>query len=324
VTAAIVAIVFLVLFALILLVVSLGVKVIESERKKRVTGILRTASGEAPPPETSIITDPADADQVLKIPMLMDLPFFKRMETNIQQAGLTWSPSRVVVLTVLFAVLGAFLGSRVAVPVFREFAMAIFACALGALPYLYVLMKRRKRLNAFEELFPEALDFLARSMRAGHAFSVSLEMMADESPDPIGVEFRKVFHETNLGAPLDVALRNLAARVPLLDVRFFVSAVLLQRETGGNLAEILTNLAFIIRERFRLKGQVRAASAHGRLTATVLSVMPILTMLGLLIMAPGYLQSMASDSDGKYLIIGSIVAQFVGYYWMKKIIDIKV
>jgi tight adherence protein B len=179
-------------------------------------------------------------------------------------------------------------------------------------------------LDEFEQQFPEALDFLARSMRAGHAFTVSLEMMSEETPDPLGIEFRQVFNEQNLGAPLDVALRNFADRVPLLDVRFFVSAILLQRDTGGNLAEILTKLAFVIRERFRLKGQVRAVSAHGRITSLILSAMPIVTMLGLMVVAPGYLSSMAEDTHGRYLIVGAIVGQFIGYYWMRRVINIKV
>ena len=119
-----------------------------------------------------------------------------------------------------------------------------------------------------EEQFPESLDFLARSMRAGHAFSISLEMLGEEMADPLGQEYRTLFNEQNLGAPLDVALRNFAERVPLLDVRFFTSSVLLQKQTGGNLSEILGRLAYVIRERFRLKGQVKAASAHGRMTAT--------------------------------------------------------
>jgi tight adherence protein B len=133
-----------------------------------------------------------------------------------------------------------------------------------------------------------------------------------------------VFHEQNLGAPLETALRNLHRRVPLVDVGFFVSSVLLQRETGGNLAEILTNLAYVIRERFRLKGQVRAASAHGRVTAVVLTVLPMATTIALLIIAPGYLESMAVDAHGKYLVIGAIAGQFLGYYIMSRIVDIKV
>src|SRR5262249_21970984 len=156
--------------------------------------------------------------------------------------------------------------------------------------------KRKRRFAQFEEQFPEALDFLARAMRSGHAFSVGLEMLGTESPEPLAKEFRTLFHEQNLGAPLETAVANMAVRMPLRDGRFFVSAVLMQRQTGGNLSEVLGRLAYVIRERFRLKGQVRAASAHGRLTAIILTLLPFVTMFGLLIMAPGYLQGMAADA----------------------------
>jgi tight adherence protein B len=179
-------------------------------------------------------------------------------------------------------------------------------------------------MGEFENQFPESLDFLARSLRAGHAFSVSLEMLAQESPEPLATEFGRVFHENNLGAPLEVALYNLTRRVPLLDVRFFVSSVMLQRETGGNLGEILTKLSYVIRERFRLKGQVKAASAHGRMTATVLVLLPVFLMLALMVIAPGYLKTMADDETGQWMILGALLGQLMGFYFIRKIINIKV
>jgi tight adherence protein B len=192
------------------------------------------------------------------------------------------------------------------------------------LPYFYLRRQRTRRLAAFEEQFPEALDFLARSMRAGHAFTISLRMASEDLPDPLGLEFRTLFNEQNLGAPLDTALYNLANRVPLLDVRFFVSAVILQKQTGGNLGEILTRLGQIIRGRFQLKGQVKAASAHARVTALVLTILPAATAVLMMMAAPTYLQSMLNDSDGKKLIAGSIVGQIVGQLVIRKIIRIKV
>jgi tight adherence protein B len=194
----------------------------------------------------------------------------------------------------------------------------------GFLPYFYVRKKRRKRLDTLEEQLPESLDFLSRSMRAGHAFTITLQMVGEEMADPLGQEFRTLFNEQNLGASLEGALRNFAERVPLLDVRFFTSSVLLQRQTGGNLAEILTRLAYVIRERFRLKGQVRAASAHGRLTATILVMLPICTVLGLLLVAPGYMQGMAADPLGRWLIGSAIFLQLIGNFFIRKIINIKV
>lgn len=313
-------VVFLVLFAIILVVVGLGLRYFEAERKKKVSQILSATSDQPVQPEANLLT----GDKSAPLLALSELPLMKGLAVKIQQAGLTWSPLGLLAAMAVGAVVGFFVGSFVRVSVLREAAAIGFALLFGSLPYLYMMRIRRKRMNAFEEQFPEALDFLARSMRAGHAFSVSLEMMSDESPEPLGPEFRRVFHEQNLGSPLDVALRSLAERVPILDVRFFVAAVLLQRETGGNLAEILTKLAFVIRERFRLKGQVKAASAHGRLTAMILTFMPIVTLLALMFVAPGYIESMAADKDGKFLIVGAIVGQVIGYIWMKKIINIKV
>jgi tight adherence protein B len=194
----------------------------------------------------------------------------------------------------------------------------------AALPYLLLRRKRTRRLAAFEEQFPEALDFLARSMRAGHAFTISLRMASEDLPDPLGLEFRTLFNEQNLGAPLDTALSSLAERIPLLDVRFFVSAVVLQKQTGGNLGEILTRLGQIIRGRFQLKGQVKAASAHARVTALVLTILPAATAVLMMMAAPTYLQSMLNDPDGKKLIAGSIVGQIVGQLVIRKIIRIKV
>ncbi len=207
---------------------------------------------------------------------------------------------------------------------FRRSAPPPWLLFWAVLPYLYVLRKRSKRLSMFEEQFPEALDFVARAMRAGHAFSVSLEMLADESPEPLAREFRQVFNEQNLGAPIEIALQNLAMRMPILDVSFFVSAVMLQKETGGNLSEILTKLSYVIRERFKLKGQVRSASAHGRITGLILTIMPIVLMFALLAVAPGYLQGMVKDPDGRWLIIGAIGGQLLGYYFIRRIINIKV
>jgi tight adherence protein B len=240
------------------------------------------------------------------------------------QAGMTWSPNRLMAAMALMTIPGVALGFLWPILLSGPVTAVALGAVLGASPYLFVRHKRKVRMDRMEEQLPEALDFLARSMRAGHAFTITLEMVGEEIVDPLGQEFRTLFNEQNLGAPLDVAMRNFALRVPLLDIRFFTSSVLLQKQTGGNLSEILSRLAYVIRERFRLKGQVRAASAHGRLTATILTLMPVATMLGLLIVAPGYLQGMAADSDGKWMIGGAIVAQLLGNFFIKKIINIQV
>jgi len=315
---------FVVVFALILLAVSVGLKFFDARRKQQVTGMLQTASGENVVTVTNLLKEidlekPGGIKGILKT-----FQFTKHAQEQIQQAGMSWSSTRLLAAMGLAMVPGLGLGALL--PFLLNGPTTAMVCGLifGALPYLFVRHKRKKRLDALEEQFPEALDFLARSMRAGHAFSISLEMIGEELADPLGQEFRALFNEQNLGAPLDVALHNFTERVPLLDVRFFTSSVQLQRQTGGNLSEILARLAYVIRERFRLKGQVKAASAHGRLTATILTLLPVVTMLGLLVVAPGYLQGMAEDSDGKFMIGGAIFAQVLGNFFIKKIINIKV
>jgi tight adherence protein B len=315
---------FVVVFALTMAAVSMGLKFFDARRKTQMTEMLHTAAGEPVVAIENLLKE-LNAENPTGFKALLDsLHFSRRAQEQIQQAGMTWSSTRLLTLMALLGVAGVVLGTMLPFLVNGPITAAVLGLGCSTLPYLYVRHKRQTRLDNLEEQFPEALDFLSRSMRAGHAFSISLEMVGEELADPLGQEFRGLFNEQNLGAPLDVALRNFGLRVPLLDVRFFTSSVLLQRQTGGNLSEILTRLAYIIRERFRLKGQVKAASAHGRLTATILTLLPIGTMLGLLLVAPGYLQAMAADSDGKWMIGGAIVAQVLGNFFIKKIINIKV
>ena len=315
---------FVVVFALMLLAVSVGLKFLDARRKKQVVDMLHTASGESVVTVGTLLKEVESEKPTGFKRVLNSLQFSKHANEQIQQAGLNWSASRLIAAMGLAMIPGLGLGSLVPFLFNGPTTAVVLALTFGAMPYLIVRQKRAKRLATMEEQFPEALDFLARSMRAGHAFSISLEMLGEELADPLGQEFRALFNEQNLGAPIDVALYNFTTRVPLLDVRFFTSSVLLQKQTGGNLSEILSRLAYVIRERFRLKGQVKAASAHGRLTATILTLLPVVTMLGLLVVAPGYLQGMAEDPDGKWMIGGAIVAQVLGNFFIKKIINIKV
>jgi tight adherence protein B len=311
---------FIVVFALIMVAVSVGLKFFDARRKKQVSDMLSTAAGQ-PVVAISKLLKEIDPDKASGFKaILRSMQFSRHAQEQIQQAGLSWSSNRLLTAMGLMGITGLSLGMLLS----GLTAGTIGALVFASLPYVFVRKKRARRLDAMEEQFPEALDFLARSMRAGHAFSISLEMVGEELPDPLGLEFRTLFNEQNLGAPLDLALHNFSDRVPLLDARFFTSSVLLQKQTGGNLSEILSRLSYVIRERFRLKGQVKAASAHGRLTASILTILPIATMLGMLAVAPGYLQSMADDPDGKKMIGAAVVAQILGNYFIKRIIKIKV
>lgn len=315
---------FVVVFALILLAVSVGLKFFDARRRKQVSDMLHTASGESATAVANLLKEIESEHPTGLKAALRRLQFSRHAQEQIQQAGMSWSSTRLIAAMGLAMVPGLGIGALLPFLLNGPTTGIVMALIFATTPYLYVRHKRKKRLDQLEEQFPESLDFLARSMRAGHAFSISLEMLGEELADPLGQEFRALFNEQNLGAPLDVALHNFTERVPLLDVRFFTSSVLLQKQTGGNLSEILQRLAYVIRERFRLKGQVKAASAHGRLTATILTLLPVATMLGLLVVAPGYLQGMAEDPDGKYMIGGAIFAQVLGNFFIKKIINIKV
>lgn len=319
-------IVFLVMFAIVVVAVSVGLRYLEIQQKKKVAGAIAVVKEEQVMSRDESVLRTMDGDDPWgrAAGFFGHFDLYKKIEVATEQAALGWKPAPVVAAMVGLAVLGAFIGSVFPVFVFTWTSMLFLSIGLGGLPWFYLNFKRNSRMNEFEAQFPESLDFLARSLRAGHAFSVSMEMLAQESPAPLGPEFGRVFHEHNLGAPLEVALFNLTQRVPLLDVRFFVSSVMLQRETGGNLGEILTKLSYVIRERFRLKGQVKAASAHGRLTSGVLIALPLVLTVALFIVAPGYLQSMADDETGQWMILGAIVGQCVGFYFIRRIINIKV
>jgi tight adherence protein B len=315
-------IIFISMFAVVLMAVGLGLKFVEDHRRRQVTGMLRTVSGETPLPETTLLVEPAAGDSVERV--LGRFTITQKLETDIQQAGMDWTVPKLLMMMLIGAGVGVLISLKLQVVPGRLLNMLGFAVLVGLLPYFHVRRTRKSRLSEFEAQFPDALDFLARSMRAGHAFTVSLEMLAEESPDPISREIRQAFNEQNLGAPVEVALKNLAVRVPLVDVGFFVSAVLLQKETGGNLSEILTKLSYVIRERFRLRGRVRAVSAHGRITGLVLTFMPMVLVLILSVLNPSYLPLMVNDPDGRWMIAGTIVGQILGYIFIRKIVDIKV
>ena len=246
-----------------------------------------------------------------------------KAQALIEQAGLKWNPVKLAQMC-----LGAFLLAYAAAYVFLpspfDAYSILFAVAGGALPLLYVLRLRTARMKQFEEVFPDTLEFISRSMRAGHAFSVSLEMIHREFPEPLSGEFRRTFEEHNLGLPLDVALQGLSARIPLLDVHFFVSAVLLQKRTGGNLAEILDKLAYVIRERFKLRGRIRAISAHGKMTGLALTCIPVGVGVLMFFANPDYVKFFFTEDIGNMMLGGAIGLQMIGYLIIKKIVTIEV
>jgi len=281
------------------------------------------------PKKTKVVGPNASLIQTDENNALLSTKFLKRfqLQTKLQelleQAGMKWSTHRLVNTCMLAFIAGGAVAWLFLPAQFRRFAY-VPALGVGSIPLLLVLRKRTARMARFEELFPESLEFVARSMRAGHAFSVSLEMLHREFDEPLGGEFRRTFDEQNLGLPLEVALEKLAARVRLLDVQFFVSAVTLQKRTGGNLAEVLEKLAYLIRERFKLRGRIRAISAHGRMTGTALSLIPAAVAVMMFYVNPQYAMFFIHDPTGQLMMGGAIGLQLVGYAVIKKIVSIEV
>ncbi|MDP6605391.1 MAG: type II secretion system F family protein [Dehalococcoidia bacterium] len=244
-----------------------------------------------------------------------------RLERWLEQSGVGLSPSAVMVIAVAAAVV---VGSLVAVLVRLPLAGLGAGAVAAAVPFIVVRQRRAGRLRRFEEHFPEALDLIGRAVRAGHGFTAGLKMAADELDDPVGPEFRKTFDEQNFGLPLKDALANLAERVPLLDVRFFATAVLIQRETGGNLAEILENLASVVRERFKILRQVRVHTAHGRFTAWVLLALPVGLCMALSVINPEHMNLLFNEPMGQTMLLTAATMQVIGYLWIKRVVRIEV
>lgn len=316
-------ILFLLTFVIVFGCIGLGLAFFKSKQRKQIRTMLQKAEEHPAEQRISELVRPATVeDQLTKL--LRRFQFMDRLELILEQAGKNWSASKLITISCVTGFAGMIVGTQVRFLIYPEFTAMIFGAAGAAIPLLLVLRKRAKNIAAFEEQLPEALDFLARSMRAGHGFSVGLEMLATDSPDPLGSAFRRVSNDIQLGSSLEVALGKLVTLVPIIDVRFFVSCVVLQQETGGNLGEILNKLAQIIRERFRLKGQVKAVSAHGRITGLVLLLMPVAVTGFIMFSNPQYLRQMMHDSLGRLMLYYAVLGQVIGYFIIKKIVNIKV
>lgn len=243
------------------------------------------------------------------------------VERQVQQAGLTLPAGQVVLGSLFAAVLGLFLGLQLSGNIWIGLAAAAL---LSAAPIVVIRFLARRRVAKFEEQFPEAIDLIARALRAGHALTTGLGMVAEEVPDPVKGEFQLLHDRQNYGMPLPDALRLFAERVPLVDARFFATAILTQRESGGNLAEVLDSLAAIIRDRFRLKRQVRVLSAHGRITGTVLACLPFAIGGLLFLIAPAHLMVLFTDPLGIRMLAVAAVLQVIGFIAMRRIVNIEV
>ena len=239
----------------------------------------------------------------------------------IEQSGVKTTGSAIIMFSLAMA---AGIGLLTALFVPQPLAGPVAALFGAFMPFAWLKHKRRTRLKRFEEQFPEALDVLSRATRAGHAFQTALGMAADEMPEPVGPELKKTFDQQNFGLPLREALNELADRIGILDVRFFVTAVLIQRDTGGNLSEILDNLAHVVRERFKIQRQVRVHTAHGRFTGYVLLALPAFLAVALSFINPDHMGLLFRERTGQLMLMGAMVLQAVGYVWIRQVIKIEV
>jgi tight adherence protein B len=241
----------------------------------------------------------------------------------LETAALKWGPAGLLHRGIALFLAG--FGAATVITGNSEPLAALAAgTALGLAPLWYVHRKARRRVNSFEEQFPDCLEFVSRSMRAGHAFSVAIEMAHREFSDPLAGELRRAFEEQNLGQPLEIVLRKLSERVPSMDVQFFVSAVLLQKRTGGNLAELLDKLAQLVRERFKLRARIRTVSAQGVMSGRILSAIPVGVGWMMFMANPQYARFFLDDPTGNQMLAAAMAMQVLGYLIIRKIVTIEV
>jgi len=253
--------------------------------------------------------------------MLQKFKWPQNLDLLLNQAGIRHRPGLFILLSLVLAGIGYIAGSRILANILFSLLLAFI---LGTVPFIHIFSKRKKRMDKFQRQLPEALDLMARSLKAGHAFTGGMKMVADEMDDPIGAEFDKTLAEINFGVELQDALKNFSRRVDCPDLRFFVVSIIIQRETGGNLAELLENIARLVRERFKLHGRIRVLAAEGKFSAIILIALPFLVATALTIMNPGYIKVLLTDHLGNIMVGFALLMMILGIFVMKKLVVIKV
>lgn len=253
--------------------------------------------------------------------LLLRLPRIHAMDRILEQSGTGWSPARFLTYSMFFSLFSMTICIMFQLPTILT---TLAGLTTVMIPLLYILQTREKRFRKFELQLPEAADLISRALKAGHAFPSTMQMLRDEMPEPVSGEFRIVADEINYGVPLNDALMNLSTRIPLTDLRYFIIAVLIQRESGGNLAEILENIAQIIRERLKLLSRIRVLSAEGKLSAWILGLLPFAVGFFINLVNPGYLHLLWVDPLGITMVTGALMMMIIGAFVMRKIIRIRV
>jgi tight adherence protein B len=314
------AVLMVVTFGVVLLVLRPTVK--EKSIEGRLESVARGTDGEVATEDSPDIVKRANLSDIPLLEVLLrQLAPAKRLQNYLSQADLDWSVGRVVsgtvfLLVVVPFVLGFFIPNLV--------LQLIGGCIAAASIYIFIFVKRSMRFDRFNELLPEAIDLLTRALKAGHSINAAIEMVSREVPDPIGGEFRRTFEEQNFGLPMREAMTNFASRIPIPDLQFLITAILVQKETGGNLVEILEKTANVLRERLRLKGQLAIYTAQGKLTGWILGGLPFFLFVGLSIVNPDYGKILINDPFGRKLIYTGLIMMAIGAYVIRKIVDVKV
>ena len=295
----------------------------EQARKRKMFGDLRSMAAEGferAGPSGQILRSAILESPWLR-PIARHMPALQDAELLLQQAQVSWSLPTLLLLSVGTAV--AF--GLSALMLTRSFLIPFPLVIVGAaLPTLYVRYRRNRRLNQFEEVLPESIDLIGRALRAGHPLSSGFKMAADDGAEPVASELRRVFEEQRFGLPLQDSLLGMADRISLVDVRILVTAILIQREVGGNLAEILDNLSTVIRARFTIRRQIRVYTAQGRLTGYLLALLPFMLFGILYAINPEYMSVLFTDPIGKVLVGVALVMQLAGFFWIRKIVNIEI
>jgi len=253
--------------------------------------------------------------------MLLSIRWTDKLSRMIEQSGTESTLGVFILLSVVLASGGFVIGLWVTSHALLSLLIAFF---LGVFPFLYVYLKKKRRMEKFQRQLPDALDLIARALKAGHAFTGGLKMVGDELGEPVGTEFEKTLHEINFGSGIAEALKGLTQRVDCPDLRFFIISVIIQRETGGNLAEILGKISYLIRERFKLQSRVQVLASEGKLSAIILIAIPFVIALALSVLNPVYMQTLFVDPIGKALVAFALVMMVIGIVVMKRMIEIRV
>lgn len=287
----------------------------------RIAHRLQALSAGAASEAASIVKTRLLSQQPLLDRLLQQIPRIRQLDRILLQSGVKMTMATVLGLTILFALGAGILALSLHL---IGITVAAFSALGAAVPFGYVLRERQRRITTIEEQLPDTLELMARAMRAGHAFASAMQMVADEMPQPIAGEFRIAFDEVNFGIPQQDALKNLALRVPSTDLRYFVVAVLIQRETGGNLAELLASIAALIRSRLKFLRSIRVLTAEGRLSAWILILLPFALAMAINAVSPGFLAVLWKDPRGLQMVGVALVLMIVGVLWMWRMIKIRV